>query len=213
MVWGSPIRTRPDFDIAAVLKHLNEEKMAREDRGEESEDERELEGDALAAPFSPPFTPPNKYSSLPDTAPSLSPLTPLPASPALDIPPSLTPSSETSAPPSRNPNPPAAHTAASSLAPSESVPTKRTRKQQHVKDLRARKRAAKQQVEDRSLKCVTLKRRENMEALQVDKDTVDLNVASTGWIGGRIPNDDSSFTLDDVTKAPYHLHHVKWDGK
>jgi hypothetical protein len=187
MVLGPPIRTRPDFDIAEALKRLNDERMAREDRGEESEDERELEGGVSATPTSPSFPLPAD-SSLPDWIPTT------PLSPPL-LPHDL---------------PTAPATASTSINPPQS---NRTRKQQHAKDRRAWKRAIEQELEGRRVKSVTLKRSENMEALQVDSNAKDFNAASTGWIGGRIPNSTATHTLEEVTQAPYNLHHVKWDGK
>jgi hypothetical protein len=176
--------------------------MEWEDRGEESEDERELEEDAY-----PPLVPAGSYSQLPDLIP-------------------VTPSTPSSQP---MPAPHASHSidasglidtpsiagasAAADISGSASGIDARTRKQKYAKALRARKRAAEQGLEGRRVKNVALKRLENMNALQVDRAAEDLGAASTGWIGGRIPSDRSSFTLEEVTQAPYNLRHVRWDGR
>jgi len=85
-------------------------------------------------------------------------------------------------------------------------------KKKHVKVCRAHKHTAEQELEGRQLKAVTLEHREGMDAIHTDIDPGTLNITSTGWIGGRIPEDKSSLTLEEVTHAPYNLHHVKWDG-
>jgi hypothetical protein len=157
---GPPIVARPDFDLAELLRRSNEGRMEREDLGDESADEREVE-DYNNAPIDQPSSP-----------------TPGPSIPA------------------------AAPTGGASAH-------KRTRKQQHVKDLRARNRAAQQG----KLKTVTIKRRQDMQAIQADLVTEDLSATSSGWLGGRVPTDKASHTLDEVTKTPYNLRHVKWDGR
>jgi hypothetical protein len=65
----------------------------------------------------------------------------------------------------------------------------------------------------RHLKSITLKRRRNLVAIPAPTDAEDLHAASTGWIGARILNDESTYTLEEVTAAPYNLRHVQWDGR
>jgi hypothetical protein len=199
MAWGSPVHARSDFDIAEVLRWLNEESIACEDQGEASEDERELEDDVSTAPMSPSPTPPEHFSTLPDlllvTPPS--PLTPVMEPPAVPPPSSLAAASTPLAP---------------VAMPSDASVDTRTRKKKHVKAHRAQKRAAEQELKGRQLKTVTLKHREGMDAIHSDMDPGSLSITSTGWIGSRIPEDKSSLTLEEVTHAPYNLHHVKWDG-
>jgi hypothetical protein len=92
---------------------------------------------------------------------------------------------------------------------------KRTRKQQHVKDSRARKRAkkqAQQSLELRNLKAVVLKRRQGLKPIAIEAAAEQLSVASSGWVGARLANDKSTHTLEEVTQAPHHLHHIQWDG-
>jgi hypothetical protein len=104
-------------------------------------------------------------------------------------------------------------------SPVNSAPTalrpELTRKQRHSKESRARRRSAKQRplpLDMRHLKSITLKRRSNLVAIPTSTDAEDLDAASTGWIGARIPNDESTYTLEEVTGAPYNLRHVQWDG-
>ena len=126
-------------------------------------------------------------------------------------PPSVQPISHSSLGPIQQP---CAHLASSTTA-SESR-QKRTRKQQHVKDVRARKRAemrAQYSLEQHSLKSVTLKRRQGLEGLRAAVESEHFKVASSGWVGGRLPSDKSTYTLEEVTKAPYNLHHIQWDGR
>jgi hypothetical protein len=114
------------------------------------------------------------------------------------------------------------HSAAQPACPSpvNSAPTalrpELTRKQRHSKDSRARRRSTRQQslpLDMRHLKSITLKRRRNLVAIPAPTDAEDLHAASTGWIGARIPNDESTYTLEEVTAAPYNLRHVQWDGR
>jgi hypothetical protein len=94
--------------------------------------------------------------------------------------------------------------------------TKHTRKQRHSKESRARRRSAKQQLlppEMRQLKSIALKKKKNLEAIATPADAEELHAASTGWIGARIPNDERTFTLEEVKKAPYNLRHIQWDGR
>lgn len=166
MVMGPPIYARPDFDLAGALKRSNEERMAREDIGEESADEHEVE-DAQTLNGSP--------STSSEVLGQATLLAPAPA-----------------------------------VAPT--VP-KRTRKQQHAKEVRRRKRANKQSLASSDLKSVTLKRRRGLIALETDLPAEELGAASSGWIGGRVPVDKTSYTLDEVTNAPYNLRHFRWDGR
>lgn len=39
-----------------------------------------------------------------------------------------------------------------------------------------------------------------------------LGVASSGWVGTRLANDKSTNAIEEVTQAPYNLHHIQWDG-
>ncbi|KIM72526.1 hypothetical protein PILCRDRAFT_16057, partial [Piloderma croceum F 1598] len=91
-----------------------------------------------------------------------------------------------------------------------------TRKQKHSKQSRLRRRSAKQEClppDMCHLKSIALKRRKRLEAIPTPTDAEDLNAASTGWIGVRIPDEKRAFTLEEVTSAPYNLRHVKWDGR
>jgi hypothetical protein len=161
---GPPIRARPDFDVEEALKKANEERMRREDLGDESADEREVE------------------EARPGTVACPTASTSLPTSPPSTLP--------TATPPS----------------------SKRTRKQEHAKSLRARNRAAAQALEGRDLKKVTLKRRQDVEPLCVDLATENMGAASSGWVGGRVPTGKETYTIDEVTKHPFNLRHVQWDG-
>jgi hypothetical protein len=91
-----------------------------------------------------------------------------------------------------------------------------TRKQKHSKQSRLRRRSARQELlppDTRHLKSIALKRRKRLEAIPTPTDAEDLNAASTGWIGVRIPDEKRALTLEEVTSAPYNLRHVKWDGR
>ena len=94
--------------------------------------------------------------------------------------------------------------------------TELTRKQRHSKESRARRRSAKQQLlppEMRQLKSIALKKKKNPEAIATPTNAEELRAASTGWIGARIPNDERTFTLEEVKTAPYNLRHIQWDGR
>jgi hypothetical protein len=113
-----------------------------------------------------------------------------------------------SPPPTLRPHPPLHSTASESRQ-------KRTRKQQHVKDSRARKRAekqAQQSLELRNLKAVALKRRQGLKPVLAEAVVEQLGVASSGWVGTRLANDRSTHTLEELTRLPYNLHHIQWDG-
>jgi hypothetical protein len=212
MVMGPPIRARPDFDVEVALKKANEERMRREDLGDESADEREVEEVHPG-----PATYPTESTSL------------LPSSPTLPTAPSSSskqtvglrddPVNEREAD-EAHPGPATYPTASASppFSPSPTPPTaplsspKRTRKQEHVKSLRARNRAIAQALEGRDLKMVTLKRRQDVEPLYVDLTTENLGAASSGWVGGRVPTEKETYTIDEVTKHPFNLRHVQWDG-
>jgi len=158
MVMGPPIHARPDFNVEEALKKANEGRMRREDCGEESADEREVEEVHPEPAKCPTPSPP---STLPSAIPASS---------------------------------------------------QRTRKQKHTKELRAHNRAVAQALEGRDLKTVTLKRRRDVDALSVDVATENLGAASSGWVGGRVPTGKETYTIDKVTKPPFNLHHVLWDG-
>jgi hypothetical protein len=63
------------------------------------------------------------------------------------------------------------------------------------------------------LKSMTLKRRRNLVAIPTPTNAEDLDAASMGWIGARILNDELTYTLEEVTSAPYNLCHVQWDRR
>jgi hypothetical protein len=172
---GPPIRVDTAFDIAQALSDLNAARMAREDDGLESEDEREIEG------------PPSPRMS---TSPSASTSTDAPSLPRPAYP------SQPSTP--ARPRPELTH------------------KQRHSKESRARRRSAKQQLlppDLRQLKSIALKKRKGLEAIQIPADAEEFCAASTGWIGAKVPNDERTFKLEEVTGAPYNLRHVQWDGR
>lgn len=159
--------------------------MAREDVGEESEDERELEfTDTM------PVTP-----MLPSAQPAhgltpLSPLTPIPPSPSLL----------------------SAHPSAPAPPLTSVLPTREySRKQRRAKERRARKRH--HDTVSGGLKRVTVTRRADLDGIQVGVDAKELNATSNGWIGGRIPAQTDAYTLEEVTSDPYYLTHIKWDGR
>jgi hypothetical protein len=99
---------------------------------------------------------------------------------------------------------------------SEPPPAKRTRKQEYSRKSRRQRRSAKQELlplETRHLKSVALKKRTKLEPIPTSIDSESLNAASTGWVGVRIPNEQGTFTLEEVRKAPYSLRHIQWDGR
>src|SRR5882672_5182604 len=130
--------------------------------------------------------------------------------------PSLTtahPSSTTAHPSSTTAHP--SSTTASATTASESH-RKCTQKQQYAKDARTRRRAetrAQHPLELHGLKSVTLKHRQGLEGLRSAVELEHFNTASSGWVGGKLPNNKSTYTLEDITKAPYNLHHIQWDGR
>jgi hypothetical protein len=64
-----------------------------------------------------------------------------------------------------------------------------------------------------NLKSIALKKRRNLDTISMATDAEILNATSTGWVGARIPNEEETFTLEQVMRAPYNLCHVKWDGR
>jgi hypothetical protein len=104
---------------------------------------------------------------------------------------------------------------ASGTVPSNPRP-ELTRKQRYAKESRARRRAAQQELlpsEDRRLKSIARKKRTNLEAIHTPTYAEGLNATSTGWTGVRVASEKKSFTLEEVTNAPYNLRHIHWDGK
>jgi hypothetical protein len=127
-----------------------------------------------------------------------------------DVEPPLLPSTFSCAPsPSSSASAPALPSPVSRK--SENPPVKRTRKQEHSKKSRRLRRSAKQELlplETRHLKSVALKKRKNLEPISTPIDSESLSAASSGWVGVRIPNEQGTFALEEVTKAPYNLCHI-----
>src|SRR5882672_3835881 len=106
-------------------------------------------------------------------------------------------------------------TTASATTASESH-RKHTQKQQYAKDAHTCRWAetrAQHPLELHGLKSVTLKHRQGLEGLRSAVELEHFNTASSGWVGGKLPTNKSTYTLEDITKAPYNLHHIQWDGR
>ena len=110
---------------------------------------------------------------------------------------------------------PSSLTNASSTTASES-PQRYNQQQRCFKDSHACKqeeRRAEHSQELHGLKSVTLKHRQGLEGLHSAANLEHLNVALSGWVGGKRPSDTSTYTLEEVTNEPYNLRHIQWDGR
>src|SRR5882672_4578287 len=126
------------------------------------------------------------------------------------------PSSTMAHPSSTTAHPSSTSSTTASVTTASESHRKRTRKQQYAKDARTRRWAetrAQHPLELHGLKSVTLKHRQGLEGLQSTVELEHFNTASSGWLGGKLPTNKSTYTLEDVTKAPYNLHHIQWDGR
>jgi hypothetical protein len=237
-MFGPPIRTHKPYSIAVALKAAVEDRLRREDAGDESEDEREVESPPLTPPPSSPGSPLTPLTPLGSpllcdaSLPPRSDSTPLPTASTSSLPPCspLTPLAspllcDASLPATSGMSFPTACASSLPLPPSTKfsrkavgkAPRPRHRNTNHTKGGKKSRQLRRRDAENAHaavvIKKVALRHRRNSDPVRTTYNTsTDAPITQPGWVAHNTNYVKEHLSLETLTGPDYNMIVVPWDG-